>query len=922
MTRLPLLFALLVGLSTHIQAQRFHSNPFPHVDETRVSGTTGTPLGGFGAGGLKFDANSGSFAIATRPPADAFDFIKVADARFELVVHTAGSTDSTHRLCSFRKNGLATDDAVFPLHRVAFACQKGMEASLTAFTPLSPENYEDMTLPYAFYEIHLKNTGKRSSDLSFSLYWKSDEAFKVLTNRGIHNNQVAIAAMVEGRKAIQKGELLSENRGCVTIKVRLSPGEKRTLKYVVAWYDRTDPQLAWYKNQYGNPAAIALHGLDVFDRLKTNAEKLVDNMRASNLPDWFESQSLNILANLVTNSMYKKDGRLAFAEGQWTCFGTMDQMWLARSFVNQMLPEFAWKELEYWARTQMKNGQIHHDFNRMEAPNNALRSQLVDWDDTEHKDYRNIQRWVDLNAAFVISVFETWRQSGNKEKMHALWPYVKKATNRIFDQLKAYGDPIYPYTFSHSENSYDAGGEPDPYNAGLTAATFRILSELAPLQGDTALGLRCRSALDTLLQSFRNRYLNDSHFLLSKHCESYFSGQWLVNHLNLGDLWTDSETDWVLEKLNGYYKPLEKGLGYEKGTYDEWLPYLLTHYGGLLLQSGQASTWLVLQRDSYLRQYLNRDKVFDHPLNILPLVTEPKLTATSVSSDKQYISMPALWRNYMDVVGFKRDAVQGDIWLKPNLPAEWGTRLENAMFLSEKGYGKLSFHENDNQYRTRTFNIASEMPLAVTRIHLKDDFSDSITVLVNDSLVRFFRSGSGYSRELVFDWKGVVTSKGLDVTVSGTLRKKASKKYASDLEAKIGTEKTVSYTQRDPYGKLEVETCNNQGGLVFEGKDTCRYATSLDNFDFAEFSNVEFGQHGATSMDCRIRDIDSDGAIEVLLDGVAGELIGTCPVRKTTAEDWMTVSCPIRKPVGQHAVTLRFVTQTESRMKLDWIRFR
>lgn len=30
-----------------------------------------------------------------------------------------------------------------------------------------------------------------------------------------------------------------------------------------------------------------------------------------------------------------------------------------------LIPYYAWQELAYWARTQMKNGQIHHDFNVM-----------------------------------------------------------------------------------------------------------------------------------------------------------------------------------------------------------------------------------------------------------------------------------------------------------------------------------------------------------------------------------------------------------------------------------------------------------------------------------------------------------------------------------------------------------------------------
>ena len=43
-------------------------------DTQQVDGTTGTPLGGFGTGGVKFNARLGSFAALTKAPADANDY--------------------------------------------------------------------------------------------------------------------------------------------------------------------------------------------------------------------------------------------------------------------------------------------------------------------------------------------------------------------------------------------------------------------------------------------------------------------------------------------------------------------------------------------------------------------------------------------------------------------------------------------------------------------------------------------------------------------------------------------------------------------------------------------------------------------------------------------------------------------------------
>jgi hypothetical protein len=200
---------------------------------------------------------------------------------------------------------------------------------------------------------------------------------------------------------------------------------------------------------------------------------------------------------------------------------------------------FAWEELKYWARTQMKSGQIHHDTNRMEVgADRALRSVMVDWDDTEHADYRNIVKWVDLNAGFIISAWETYEATNDRAQFDAIWPNVQRAAQRILDRVEQYGNRQYPYTFDHSENSYDAGGDPNPFNANISAVAYRIMVLLAREKGNAALAARYQLAYDTVVTSFRARYLNDAGFRLGKHSEGYYGGQWLAQHMKLGEIWS------------------------------------------------------------------------------------------------------------------------------------------------------------------------------------------------------------------------------------------------------------------------------------------------------------------------------------------------------------------------------------------------
>ena len=53
----------------------------------------------------------------------------------------------------------------------------------------------------------------------------------------------------------------------------------------------------------------------------------------------------------------------------------------------------------------------------------------------------------------------------------------------------------------------------------------------------------------------------------------------------------------ILSKLENYYYPYYRGLGYPEGTYDEWSPYILAHYGGLLLNTGRLDQWHAMQKE-------------------------------------------------------------------------------------------------------------------------------------------------------------------------------------------------------------------------------------------------------------------------------------------------------------------------------------
>ena len=119
----------------------------------------------------------------------------------------------------------------------------------------------------------------------------------------------------------------------------------------------------------------------------------------------------------------------------------------------------------------------------------------------------------------------------------------------------------YPYTFDNSENSYDAGGNPNPYNASVSAVAYKIMARLADEMGETEEAAKYTTAYNTVTDSFA-KTLSFKQLPEDKRVsESFLTGQWLSLHLKLGQIWTDEQTDYALSELDSFYHPYYWGYG-------------------------------------------------------------------------------------------------------------------------------------------------------------------------------------------------------------------------------------------------------------------------------------------------------------------------------------------------------------------------
>lgn len=110
---------------------------------------------------------------------------------------------------------------------------------------------------------------------------------------------------------------------------------------------------------------------------------------------------------------------------------------------------------------------------------------------------------------------------------------------------------------------------------------------------------------------------------------------------------------------------------------------------------------------------------------------------------------------------------------------------------------------------------------------------------------------------------------------------------------------------------VETETCS-EGGLD---------VGYIENGDYVVYNDVNFSS-GAESFEARVASAASGGDIEIRLDSITGQLVGTCPVTETGDwQTWTTVKCNVSGVSGNHDVYLKFTGGSGYLFNVNWWKF-
>ena len=780
-----------------------------------VDGTTGAPLGGVASGAVKFCPFNGQFAFQTETPTGEVGFNQQANWKFSLYTKhgTTVTTAATMTAANRTYGGTARydDDAIFPVEYANFGQTNKVSVTLTAFAPYNLSDQIKMTWPVVFYHMTLRNMNSDSADAACAFQITTGATPTLVAGKGFaaeggapsmalfvkSSDPAAVVTVGNDGGFLTSGALngtLSGTTNMVASKVKLGPGEKKDIQFVLSWFRSDDLTGFYYDNYVGaNAQMFADSGLTYYSTLESHATQFVERFRASSVPDWIVNTTLD-QTTWTNNSIYTKDGRYSETEGIYGWQGQMDQGW--HSFASEIwrisdmmftLPRAS--QMEFWGSTEMvagdtsggnNDGQISHDFTGTPTDHKT-----VEWDNPGYHGWGG-PNWVDLNCGFLFGVYESFVATGNKTRLDAYWSYFQRTALRLYRMAMAkqnyFGNAQYPFTYSNSGATYDKGPmNHDLYNSGLALTAFKIIAEVAGVEGDVGMQDSFTTAYNTGIASFRARFLANPAGSFDNHEEPTFAGLAMSLYFHKDQMFADADINNAITYLDGFFDPINQGMAAagNNGENEGWVPYLLGHLGLAYLNTNHVNEWRAFQKDFYNRYFENRSRVFNGSIYLCYEGRGNNYTSSDWGGSTFYCSLPVVWRTYYSLIGFWFNAYTNELYVEPKLPSttdQWDVSmnhtLKNAFFCTPANggnYGTISYTESGTTYEKQAITVRFDKPQTVSAIYISDRFpaGTTPTVTVNGAAATFTRVGSGsFDKRVKINWTGTVDSTG--VVVSAT----------------------------------------------------------------------------------------------------------------------------------------------------------
>jgi predicted alpha-1,6-mannanase (GH76 family) len=128
---------------------------------------------------------------------------------------------------------------------------------------------------------------------------------------------------------------------------------------------------------------------------------------------------------------------------------------------------------------------------------------------------------------------------------------------------------------------------------------------------------------------------------------------------------------------------------------------------------------------------------------------------------------------------------------------------------------------------------------------------------------------------------------------------------------------------KNAFKTIEAENFDYVKGIFVErSDDTTAIVSNISTDYFTAYNHVDFGGEQVTGATFLVQGVgQAERQIEIRMDSLSGTLLGTALVPETSAEEWLTVTCPLTSISGRHNIYLVYKNSTSSGFKIDNFRF-
>jgi uncharacterized protein (DUF608 family) len=496
--------------------------------------------------------------------------------------------------------------------------------------------------------------------------------------------------------------------GSVVVPVRLAPGQRRTVTYVLGWNfpvpDRaslsflrgSDRLRRHYATRFADARAVVKHVTKNRHRLMADTRKWVDTWyNDSTLPHWFLERTLAPASTIATSTCYLfDDGRFYGWEGVYCCAGTCEHVWNYAQSIARLFPHL---ERDTRARVDLGIG-MHPDTgeigNRAEAD--------MGWA-------------TDGMCGTVLRCYREHLMAPDDTFLRANWAPLRKALEWIIQHdlgLNGILDGPQPNTLDQVWYGQIA------WISGMYVAALRAGAAMAEEVGQADFAATCRALADSGSQYLSTELYNGEYFIQKVdpehanivntnrgcHIDQLF-GESLAGQLGLPRVVPADQSASALRSLYRYnftpdhtaYRAENSVKGGRWFAMDQEWGMLMTTWptGGDETAAGDPPSWAAMYfnevwtgQEYQLAAHMLREGLVDEALTITRAVHERYAAGkrnpyNEIECGDHYARAMASHGVYLSACGFEYHGPHGHIGFAPKLSPEKFA----AAFTAAEGWG-------------------------------------------------------------------------------------------------------------------------------------------------------------------------------------------------------------------------------------------